>query len=228
MNDLATALDRDPRDAPLPVRYEAACTALAECQRIDECKEWADKAAALASYARQAEDEELEAMCRRIRLRALDRVGELLRQIEPAHGANQNIGDGGDPNVLTRKQVADEAGLSERQRKTALRINNVPREEFEEAVKSDNPPTASELAKRGIQPRYPPGVDDYLRGRAPEDFQQAIQLLGLVGYIPRHADRIDCAAAIRGLEPHEREQAAGLIHQSMTWLGEALDGLQRR
>jgi hypothetical protein len=28
-----------------------------ECSRIDECKDWADRAAALASYAKQADDE---------------------------------------------------------------------------------------------------------------------------------------------------------------------------
>ena len=30
-------------DAPLPRRYEMAKTALAECERIDECKDWSDK-----------------------------------------------------------------------------------------------------------------------------------------------------------------------------------------
>jgi len=45
----------------------------------------------------------------------------LLRQIEPARGANQNIQDGTVPKV-TRESAATEAGLSERQRKTALRV----------------------------------------------------------------------------------------------------------
>jgi hypothetical protein len=41
--------------------------------------------------------------------------------------------------------------MSERQRKTALRIANVPREEFEALVESDDPPTITELAERGTQ-----------------------------------------------------------------------------
>ena len=44
----------DVSTARLPAAYEAASRAIAECERIDECKDWSDKAAALASYARQA------------------------------------------------------------------------------------------------------------------------------------------------------------------------------
>ena len=54
--------------ARLPVNYEAAKTALATCEQIDECKDWADKAMALAAYARQANDDELLHTARRIRL----------------------------------------------------------------------------------------------------------------------------------------------------------------
>jgi len=39
--------------------------------------------------------------------------------------------------------------MSERQRKTALRVANVPSEEFEQAVESDNLPTVTALAERG-------------------------------------------------------------------------------
>jgi len=63
----------------------------------------------------------------RIQARAIDRCGELLHEIEPARGANQNISDGADTKILTRKDAADAAGLSDRQRVTALHVNNVPR-----------------------------------------------------------------------------------------------------
>src|SRR5262245_7890839 len=69
----------DPAAPRLPEAYESAKRALAECERIDECQEWADKMSALASYARQAEDETLLRTAMRIRGRALRRAGELLK-----------------------------------------------------------------------------------------------------------------------------------------------------
>jgi hypothetical protein len=34
------------------VRYNAAKQALADCESIDECKDWKDKGAAMAAYAK--------------------------------------------------------------------------------------------------------------------------------------------------------------------------------
>jgi hypothetical protein len=139
-------------NAKLPSTYEGARAALAQCTRIDECQDWADKAEALASYAKQAQDDGLRKMADRIQARAIRRCGELLKQI--ASGSKQNLvqyrEDGAVPSV-TRTQAADEAGLSERQRKTAIRVSRVPDAEFEDAVESDEPATVTALAERGTQ-----------------------------------------------------------------------------
>jgi hypothetical protein len=139
--------------ARLPATYENAKTTLATCVRIDECKDWHDKAAALASYAKQAKDDELRQMALRVQARAIHRAGELLQEIPPAYGANQNIRAGDHLNVITRAQAAEDAGLSEHQRKTALRVAGLSREEFENAIESFSPPTITELAERGIARR---------------------------------------------------------------------------
>ena len=47
-NTVALAVQSDI----LPVNYTAAKAALAECERIDECKSWSDKALALRSALR--------------------------------------------------------------------------------------------------------------------------------------------------------------------------------
>jgi hypothetical protein len=138
--------------AALPEVYQKAKRSLAKCERIDECKTWADKAGALASYAKQAQDESLMNYAHRIRTRAIDRAGELLKQIEPKQGANQNI-RGGDPPKVTRKAAAKAAGMSPDQAKTAIRVNNVPRDDFEKQVESDKPPTVTALAKQGKKKR---------------------------------------------------------------------------
>jgi hypothetical protein len=139
--------DIDTGGASLPATYQAAKSALAECSRIDECKDWADRASALASYAKQAQDSQLEDMARRIKHRALRRAGELLRQIEPANGANQNIKAGALPNVVTRKKAASDAGLSEFQTKQVQRMANVPEPVFEQMVEQGC--TATEIAEAG-------------------------------------------------------------------------------
>jgi hypothetical protein len=72
--------------ASLPTNYQEAKTALAECVRVDECKSWADKAAALASYAKQADDERLLSYAKRIKVRAIDRMGELIEAVAPKGG----------------------------------------------------------------------------------------------------------------------------------------------
>jgi hypothetical protein len=74
-------------------------------------------------------------MCDRIQARAIRRCGELLGEIEPAQGNNQYSADReGTLPKLGRTQAATEAGLSEHQRKTALRVANVPAEDFERAA----------------------------------------------------------------------------------------------
>jgi hypothetical protein len=139
--------------ARLPATYEAARTAIAECSRVDECKGWSDRAAALASYAKQAKDDSLRVMAVRIQARAVRRCGELLKQV-PRGDLSTRYGQEGDhPPVITRTQVADDAGLSEHQRKTALRVATVPTEDFDYAVESQEPPTVTKLAALGTQDR---------------------------------------------------------------------------
>jgi hypothetical protein len=50
-------------------------------------------------------------------------------------------------------QAAESAGLSKDQAVTAIRVANVPDDEFELAIESDDPPTVTELAKRGTKPQ---------------------------------------------------------------------------
>ena len=86
-------------------------------------------------------------MADRIQARAIRRCGELLKQIEPSKGGRPaETRDGADPS-FTRKLAAEQAGLSERQRKTALRVANVPEQDFNQSVESADPPTVTKLAE---------------------------------------------------------------------------------
>jgi len=159
MNNIATLPTlADLSNAKLPMAYETAQKAIAECARIDECKGWADKAAALASYARQAKDDSLRVMAVRIQARAQRRCGELLKQI-PAHpGGRPTKNAGKHPPEFTRTVAANNAGLSEHQRKTALRVASVPADDFNSRVESPSPPSIVELANLGKTARPANGL----------------------------------------------------------------------
>jgi hypothetical protein len=200
------------RDARLPATYEAAKAAIARCEELDECKEWADKAAALASYAKQAGDKELETRAARIRARAYKRCGELLREY-PEH-------PGGRPGKLveaapqvSRSQAARDAGLSRDQKVTALRVDNVPDDEFEEAVEAEKPATVTQLAERGKRAAV---VD--LKGRDPKDFQLAIKAFGHLERLAEFVASADPAACARGQLPPRRADMAQLAREIEPWL----------
>lgn len=197
--------------ARLPQTYEAARTALAECSEVDECKDWADKAAALASYARQSQDDQLERMAQRIRARAIRRAGELLKQIEPQQGANQNIKAGDHPNVLTRTDAAREAGMSPHQAKQAVRVSNVPEDDFEAQVEGPKPPTLSQLASQGTQSRPQPIID--LKGRDPKQFNRALHFVGTFENYARELAGMNVEASLADLNDQERADLRGFINR---------------
>jgi hypothetical protein len=210
MSNAVPAISPDTSAANLPATYTAAQQAIAELDRVDECKSWSDKAAALASYARQANDDSLRVMAVRIQARAERRCGELLKQIPRADIATRYGKDGTVPPV-TRTSAAIEAGLSERQRKTALRVANVPQDEFEAALASDAPPTVSALAERGRVHRQP--YDSPI----PADPAQAAKATALLREFAAFCGandpaRIACSSGV------DTELARGYVSTIDTWL----------
>jgi hypothetical protein len=103
--------------------------------------------------AKQSRDESMFKMATRIQARAIRRCGELLKEIETMQGKRTDLEpvEGDLPKSTTRKSAAEEAGLSEWQQKTAVRVANVPKEEFEAQIESDSPPTVTALAEQGTQ-----------------------------------------------------------------------------
>lgn len=153
----------------MPQTYEAAKTALANCESIDECQTWANKAEALALYAKQADDDTLFKFARRIQARAVRRAGELLKTFD-GRGGDHSKNGGAPTSAPTRREAGDAAGMSRDQQVTAVRVANVPAEQFE-AVESDTPPTVTKLADMGTNRRMT--VDN------PEQFQAATKVIGV-------------------------------------------------
>jgi hypothetical protein len=126
------------------IKYEAACYAIAECVRVDEVKEWADKAAAMQAYGRMAKDQTLQAQAAEIRIRAERRLGELITAQKAEGGLNRGAAGLG-INQHTPKEVPSlatrapqtrapalaEAGISYDLSSRAQRLAAVPEQVFE-------------------------------------------------------------------------------------------------
>lgn len=192
-------------NARLPATYEAAKIALAECESIDECKDWADKAQALASYARQSEDQALEKLAFRIRARAIRRAGELLKtyNIQGAR-TDQPLADA---RQKSQGDAAKDAGLSEYQAKTAVRVANVPVDDFVAAVESDTPPTTSDLAAKGTKHR-----------EVPAGFRQATHLIGTVKRFAEFCDEHPPELVAGGIMETEIREVRALVTTIDHWL----------
>jgi hypothetical protein len=89
-------------------------------------------------------------------------------------------------------QAGKAAGLSKHQIKQAVRVANVPRDEFERLVESDSPPSVSTLARIGIKANKS-GVGAY-----PSPVKRVVLRLWLT---PEQREAIESAAASAGLKP---------------------------
>jgi hypothetical protein len=161
--------------ARLPATYEHAKVALASCDRLDECQNWASKAEALASYAKMADDDSLRQLADRIQARAVRRMGELLKQHNEA-GKRTDKPDMGDHTRLTQKEIAEGAGISKHRQVQAVRVANVPPEKFEAAIGQPKPATVTQLSKLGKKIRT-----------APESSKHAAHLISAVNVSPNSA-----------------------------------------
>lgn len=179
-------------DADLPQLYVAAVTAISACERVDECATWAKKAAAMASYAKQSKDDTMEMAARRIRGRAVRRLGELAKEIPAQAG---KIAGGAVPQRSERAKALREAGVSPDEAKTAMRVANVPSAEFEAAIESQRPPTVDELAERGTRKRKPL-ID--LQGLDPDEYNRALHVRAAINALADTLEQVKPEDFVRG------------------------------
>jgi hypothetical protein len=170
----------DLPNARLPVAYQEATQALAVCERVDECREWANKAEAIAAYARMADDETLLKTAVRIKARAIKRCGELLQQFQVGPQGGRPRKNAGGASPVSQAEAGRQAGMSPDQIKDSVRVANVPDDDFERLVESDDPPSVTQLAELGKTSRPAPPPPEPPK---PPGFAQATQFIGEVAQL---------------------------------------------
>lgn len=140
------------RNAPLPVRLEAAKTAIAACYDLSELKDWKDKAAAIAAAAKAAKMPDLAKGANRVCKEAMLRLGELLRE----YSALANTVKGVRGAVASdRMKAASAAGITRGVAVAAVRFAGA-KEDIRNAVLADDRVTATskrlnhKLARLGV------------------------------------------------------------------------------
>ena len=132
---------------------------------------------ALAVYAKQAHDDELENLARRIKGRAVLRMGQIIKSIAPSPGARTDKPDAPKGNRLqTRGQAEKDAGLSPKQARTAKSVATFHEQdpaEAEQAIEAGE--SVTKMAERGTRKRSPP---KHLGGRDPATFNRILHWVG--------------------------------------------------
>jgi hypothetical protein len=201
--------------APLPIRYDAAVQALAVCERIDECKEWADRAAALESYYRQSSNVEMEQSARRIRLRAKRRVGELLLKIEgPAPRSAKGFIQAGAQ--TPRGRAARVAGLSKIQSRAAVRIARIPKEIAEAAIEATPPASETQLLR--IAPTDPRFNGHTFCGSA--SYTKLVREVNGLAMFSYWCQKNPASELSQALNSEERSRCLKHVAEIRRWLGD--------
>jgi hypothetical protein len=121
------------------VKYNAACAAIAKAHRVDEAKSIRDKHLAIAAYAKQARNKELERMATEIRIKAERHTGVLLKVMPKAKGARGNPGGRGAPiersnDATAQPETLEKLGITKDQSSQWQKLAEIPEAEFERAL----------------------------------------------------------------------------------------------
>lgn len=129
----------------MPLVYEEACKALANVSTVLDAKYFADKADALAAWAKIYRSDEADLQSRRLKLHAFRKMGEIAEQIRPT----SNTAKGGH-RAKGALSLLKENGLSHQKAANALSISRVDAKQFDKMIDSKRPPGIISAMRYGL------------------------------------------------------------------------------
>ena len=226
MRSLPALAKQQINHAKLPVNYVAARLALRECILVDECKDIADKHSALAHYARQIKDDSLRYYAERIHLRAMVRMGDILKKL----------------NLYTdQRRAGKKAGLTFSQTNMVVDMAQLPdilRDDYIENMPPAKPrkmADAGYLLRHGRErqpaPNHPPSNKNFRKNpyRAAKSMLAALKT-SIQHWTPNvcagHAGELPEATRwLRNMSADETKRLKPLVKELSKWLKEFEKGL---
>lgn len=202
---------------PLPVVYEEACRQLAEVATVMDAKYFADKAEALAVWAKIYRSDQAALEAKRLKLHAFRKMGLIAEQLRPT-SASTRCKTGGGASLLK------ENGLNSGHAAQAIRLSRIPENKFNSAINQNRPPPIVALSRTGVG-------RGAIRGRSmsSECYLKLNPILGGVGLT-------HCANFVRknqnpdvsGFTESEVEKALVATRECLDWFDEFDRKLQHR
>jgi hypothetical protein len=184
----------------VPVQYEAACKALAECIDLDDTKYWSDKADALAAWAKIYHDDKVAVEAKRLKLKAYRRMGEIAAELRP----RGSVVAPGSPGPLS---VLIEHGLDRKHAQAARRMATLPTQRFQAIVDLPCPPSPKHVFRDVLRK----GTKEWLAFSA-----QGGSVTGFRGFCRRY----EPGEFARGMAPDEAAKARLVVVEIQEWLDE--------
>jgi hypothetical protein len=192
------------RNAPLPINYERAVAALKECADVDELISWSNNAEAAAGYYKTWKDKEGEYQMRRIKTRAVVRLGEVLKEISAVASWN------GREYKSPRTQLLQKIGMSHAASNLAVRASTTPPRDRERMIERSPPATVKQIAA------VSPITINNLRSRSHKNSAQWRDMMSQPGSLSRFL------GWCRANEPKETAQCLSIDQREMFQLKDML------
>jgi hypothetical protein len=196
-----------PHDMALP-RYDDMCRAIAECHRVDEAKDYRDKAEALRAYAKQAGNRDAEVQFAEIKVRAEIKCGELLKEMAES---GERAGRGRHSNSDSVSHLTDlgiDPKESERFQQAANASSQHVEEAFNTARETRTPVTSAQIRNLTRSPEF-----------TPEQRADHERLWRVLRALEQISDQdIPAAEWLDALPDYMRERVSNHLKKARPWL----------